>query len=98
MKIANLEVERPKEGLEIEMDDGTIFTLQDPKAMRLTTLVGIESLPRIEQVKALIADGKFEEFAARPEVDGYFFEGVMKAYAKHFGIGSLGEGIASPRS
>ena len=93
--VADLEVERPAEGLEIELSDGSVYTLQDPKAMQLQDALNLESLSPTDQVKALISDDKFDEFAAKPEVDIYFFEAVMKKYASHYGLGSLGEGNAS---
>lgn len=98
LTIDDLEIERPAEGLEFEMADGTVYRLQDPKAMRLSDLTNIENLSAVEQVRALISDGKFDEFANRPEVDGYFFEAIMKKYASHYGLGSLGEGVASLHS
>jgi len=98
LTVADLEVERPAEGLEIEMDDGTVYVLQDPKGMQLETLIDLENMSQVDQVKALISDGKFAEFAARPEVDGYFFEAVMKKFAAHYGLGTPGEGVASLRS
>lgn len=93
-----LDVESRHEGLEIEMDDGIVYTLQDPKAIKLDSLVNLESLPPIEQIKVIIADDKFEEFAARPEVDGYFFEAVMKKYVAHYGLDLPGNAPASLRS
>lgn len=98
LTIADLEVERPREPLEIELSDGTVFLLQDPKAVSVDLMVNIEALPPLEQVKALIAEGRWDEFAAHPDANGYLFDAVLKTYAKHFGIPSLGEGSASSPS
>jgi hypothetical protein len=95
LTIADLEIERPAEGLEIETADGSVYSLQDPGGVRLNVLINLESMPLIEQIKALVAGDKFEEFSAQPEVDGYFFQAVIKKYAAHYGIDSLGEGVAS---
>lgn len=98
LTIADLEIERPAEGMELEMEDGTVYRLQDPKGMQLDALINMERLTAREQVAALIADGKFEEFVKRPEVDGYFMEAVVKKFGSHYGLASLGEGLASPVS
>ena len=95
LTMADLEIERPGEPLEIVMGDGSVFTLQDPKALSLSTVLGLEEMPPLDQVRALIADDKFHEFAARPDVDGYFFEALVKRYLDHYGLGKLGEGVAS---
>lgn len=98
LTIADLEIERPAEGLELEMNDGTVFALADPKAMHMETAINLESLSIKEQAAALIADGRFNDFASHPEVDGYFMEALLKKYGAHYGLGSLGEGLASPPS
>ncbi len=98
LTVADLEIERPTEGLELEMEDGTVYVLQDPKGIQLEAMIQLESLPPADQVAALIADDKFEEFSKRPEVDGYFFEAVMSKYVGHYGLGTPGEGLASLRS
>jgi len=99
LKISDLEIERPAEPLEIELSDGAVFELQDPKAVSVDTMVNIESMTPIEQVKALIAHGKWDEFAKHPDADGYLFDAVMKKYNAHFGIlGDPGEGAASSPS
>jgi hypothetical protein len=98
LTIADLEIERPGDGLELEMDDGTVFRLQDPKALQLDSLINMESLSAKQQVAALIADDKFDEFVKRPEVDGYFMEAIVKKFGSHYGLASLGEGSASPQS
>lgn len=97
LTIADLEVETPDEGLEIEMADGTVFTLQDPKALSLDVVMTIESLSPMEQTKAIIAGDRWDEFTKQPEVNGYFFEALMAKYMAHFGLGTPGEGLASPR-
>lgn len=98
LTIADLEIERPDEGFEIEIAEGVVFVFQDPKALSVEAVMELENLSPRDQAKALIADGKWDEFVSRPEVDVYLFEAVMKRYAEHFGLGSLGEGIASLRS
>lgn len=98
LTISDLEIERPEEPLELEMADGTVFELQDPKGVRVDVMVDIENIAPIEQVKAYIADGRWDEFVSHPEVDGYYFEAVVKRYNAHFGMGDQGNGGASSRS
>jgi hypothetical protein len=86
--VEDLELEKAHEPFEVELGDGSIYLLQDPKEMALEDLVRLESLSPLNQVKAVIADGKFEEFAGHPEVTGRFFSAVMAKYMKHFGLGS----------
>ena len=92
--VTQLEIERP-EGMEIEMADGTVYALQNPKALPVEQLMHFEDLSPLDQSKAIVADGKFNEFSAHPEVDGYFFEAVLAKWIAHFGLGSPGEGVAS---
>ena len=98
LTIADLEIERSAEGLEIEMEDGTVYVLQDPQGISVPDLLAFESLPVMVKVKAMLADGKWDEFIAHPEVDGYFFGAICKRYAQHYGVGNPGEGVASLRS
>lgn len=95
---ADLDIERPKELFQYEMDDGTVYDFIDPKGLHLEITMKLENLPKNQQVKVVIADGKFDDFLKHDEVDGYFMEGLMKAYTTHFGLGTLGEGNASLHS
>ena len=95
LTIADLEIERPAEPFEIEIDS-IVFKFVGPKEMLLSDVVAMEALPPVEQIRALIADDKFDEFSHRIKANQ--FEVVMKKYASHYGLGSLGEGSASSRS
>jgi hypothetical protein len=98
LTIADLEIERPNEGLSFEMEDGTEYILQDPKAVHISKMVAWETLPPMERVKAMISEGKWDEFIAHEEVDVYLFEALCTRYAKHYGVGAPGEDVASLRS
>jgi hypothetical protein len=96
LTLSDLEIERG-DTLEMEMVDGTVYELQDPKALPVELMVTIEDLAPLDQVKAIIAKGQWDAFVKHPEVDGYYFAAVMDHYAKHFGIDSLGNvGGSSP--
>lgn len=98
LTISDLEIERNGDPFEIELDDGTVFELLDPKAIPAQQLLVFESLPPAGQLKAAIANDRGDELLQRSEVDGYFLEALMLRYAAHFGIGSRPEGRASQRT
>ena len=89
LTLSDLEIERG-DTLELEMVDGTIYQLQDPRGVPVELMVSIEDMEPIDQVKTFIADDKWDEFVKHPEVDGYYFEAIMERYAKHFGLGDMG--------
>lgn len=98
-KAADLDIERNGEPFEYEMEDGTVFTFTDPKGIDPAKVVRFEEIPPMEQAELTIQDGRFKEFVEHPEVvDMYYYEAVMAAYTKHFGLGTAGEGRASKRS
>lgn len=97
LTIADLEIERNSDPLEIEMEDGVVFTFKDPKAINLNELVTLESLAPIDQIKAMMNAGDFEALSSRPEVDGYFFTALIGEYRKHFKLPTPGEASASRR-
>jgi len=98
LKIADLEIERKDDPFEYETEDGSVYTFQDPKAIQAEDLLHFEEMAPVDQVRLTIADAKFDAFLKHPEVDMYCFSAVMDAYAKHYGLGTVGEGRASKRS
>jgi len=98
LTISDLEIERNDDPFEIEMNDGEVFALLDPKGVAAEKLIVLEKLPPAEQVKAIVAGDRADELLAYPDVDGYFLEALLQKYAKHFGLGNLGNASASPRS
>lgn len=98
LTIADLEIERNEDPFEIELEDGEVFTLRDPKSIPAATLVVLEKLSPRDQLKAAIADDRGGDFLAREEVDGYFLEALMNKYAAFYGLGDLGKGRGSGRS
>ncbi|HEV3309956.1 MAG TPA: hypothetical protein VG815_05525 [Chloroflexota bacterium] len=94
LTIADLEIERNGDPLEIEMEDGTIFTFKDPKAINLNEMVSLEGLAPIDQIKAMMQPGDFDRLSTRPEVDLYFFTALLKKYLEHYRLPTPGEAPA----
>lgn len=96
LTIADLEIERNDEPFSIEMDDGEVFDLRDPKRLPAKVLAVLERLPVSDQLRHIIGE-KSGEFLDRDDVDGYFFEKLMQQYRAHFGLGTAPEANASQR-
>lgn len=97
LTISDLEIERNDDPFEVEMSDGEVYRLVDPRAIHATVLVTLDSMKPDQQLRTIAGD-RGDELLARPDVDGYFLEALMRRYRQHYGIGSPPESDASPRS
>lgn len=95
LTVADLEIERNEDPFEIEMGDGVVYAFKDPKSIQFRSLIAFEKLSPIDQVQSVMDASTFDEFSKRPEVDGYFFEALMKQYMAHFRMSQPGEAGAS---
>lgn len=101
LTIADLEIDRNGESLEIELSNGEVFTFIDPKRTGLSAALTIGSLPATEQIKLVLKPGDYDRLMelskTDAEVDLYFFEAMMQKYIEHFKVPSPGEPPASSR-
>lgn len=101
LTVADLEIERNGKPLEIELDNGEIFTFIDPKRLGLNSALTIGSLTPTEQVKLVLKSGDYDRLMelskTDEEIDLYFFEALMKKYLEHFKVLPQGEAQASSR-
>lgn len=97
LTISELEIERNGDPFEVELDDGTVYVFSDPKGIQANSLISLETLPAVDQLRAVLGT-RADQFLASPEVDGYVLEYVLDRYMKHYGLGSPPEGRGSRRS
>lgn len=95
-----LEVERPSEPFEVEMDDGNVYPFKHTNALPLEQLVSFPFMSPLDRLKAMLAkDSDFDAFAKSTfggaPIDGFFLDAILPAYYEHYGMGSPGESAAS---
>lgn len=84
-----------KKPFEVELSDGTVFRLRDPKALQLREQLRLGEADSTEEVLQMLLGDDWDAFASRPEVDGYFFEALMAEYDEHFDIDRPGSPASS---
>lgn len=97
LSISDLEIEEREEPFEVEMEDGTVFTFKDPKAISAAGLLTFDPTQPIQIVRLALGDEEAVKFLARPEADGYLLNAVFKKYMEHFRLPLPGEADASSR-
>lgn len=78
------------EDYDIQLSNGEVAYLADPKRMHYTRVAEIDKLPPMAQIEALLLSGA-ESFRADPEMDGEMLEAIMEDWRKHYGVGDAGE-------
>lgn len=85
LTIDDLDIERDGEPFEVEMGDGEVFRMLDPKAVSGKELVRLEGLSSEGQLKATLGE-RADALLDYDEVDGYFMQALMAKWRKHYGI------------
>lgn len=98
LRITDLDREQQHETYEVETADGTVFELVDPQDLPLGALVKLEQSSPMDQLRAIVADGRFDEFAGKPDVTARVFAQILEDWRQTMGLGEPGESPASPRS
>jgi hypothetical protein len=83
-----------KEPFEIELSDGSVVTLPDPKALPVRTLLKLVELSPDEQMATLLGP-ESERFLDDPGANAYSLESILDAYIEHYGIPVPGKSNAS---
>lgn len=104
LTLADIEAESVDESepFEFEIDDGTVVTMPGPSDVGMDVLIAGADFGA--QFKLLVGDETFERLRALRTPNGHqrismrVINRIMERYGEHYGLGTPGEGDASPIS
>lgn len=100
VSIDELEAEQGDvEPFELDLGEGWIIQIPHPEDVPAADLLNLDMSRSPAQIlRMLMGDDAFDAFVSHPKAKGGVLKRVFERYTKHYGLGSPGEGVASPPS